>query len=335
MNKGVKMLLCFIIVITVSVLDARQEVKLYVPSEMTLHEGTWLQWPYIYGGDGEEYKYEDAWVRISTALHRGENLHIAVFSDKEKERVKGLLENADVNMERVDFHIVGKESSVTGNREICFVYNRNDELVVVNWKSEKIRDKKDKSHGFADKISRILNLPRLSIDFLSNLKDMDVDGKGTMIVKTGESRINKEDCIKSAEKYLRRNFGIKRFIWLNEGYARFVDSDTIVVSGKRSRECYSRIRMAINAKGAGYRIVGIPETELPVEGTRFSGSYVDFYVGNSVVLIPQYYDNNDSEAVRLFQQFYPDREIVGVDCRKLFRNGIKLRSLAFPQPMSR
>ncbi len=56
-------------------------------------------------------------------------------------------------------------------------------------------------------------------------------------------------------------------------------------------------------------------------GARLAASYVNFYVGNHVVLVPQFGDDNDAEAVRILSELFPQREIVPIAARDILLGG--------------
>jgi agmatine deiminase len=47
---------------------------------------------------------------------------------------------------------------------------------------------------------------------------------------------------------------------------------------------------------------------------RLPASYANFYIGNSVVLVPVFKHPNDEVAIKRVQGFFPDREVIGIDC---------------------
>ena len=56
-------------------------------------------------------------------------------------------------------------------------------------------------------------------------------------------------------------------------------------------------------------------------GERLAASYVNFYIGNQVVLVPQFGDEHDHLAVELLQKLFPEREIVPVFAREIIIGG--------------
>ena len=46
-------------------------------------------------------------------------------------------------------------------------------------------------------------------------------------------------------------------------------------------------------------------------------SYANFYIANGVVLVPVFADPSDPEALEILQHLFPDRRVIGIDCRDL------------------
>ncbi|MBP5199004.1 MAG: agmatine deiminase [Lachnospiraceae bacterium] len=62
-------------------------------------------------------------------------------------------------------------------------------------------------------------------------------------------------------------------------------------------------------------------------GERLAASYVNFYVGNGIVLVPQFNDENDENALGVMRQAFPDREVVGIDAVSLIVGGGNIHCL--------
>src|SRR5438128_12332024 len=46
-------------------------------------------------------------------------------------------------------------------------------------------------------------------------------------------------------------------------------------------------------------------------------SYANFYIANNCVLLPMFADPMDEPARETLQRLFPDRKVVGIDCREL------------------
>jgi agmatine deiminase len=52
-------------------------------------------------------------------------------------------------------------------------------------------------------------------------------------------------------------------------------------------------------------------------GLRLPASYANFYIANTRVLVPTFADANDERALSVLRKCFPDRRIIGIDCREL------------------
>ncbi|MFN2541950.1 MAG: agmatine/peptidylarginine deiminase, partial [Chthoniobacterales bacterium] len=53
------------------------------------------------------------------------------------------------------------------------------------------------------------------------------------------------------------------------------------------------------------------------EDLRLPASYANFYIANTCVLVPTFADPADEIALSILQECFPDRRVIGIDCREL------------------
>ncbi|QHC52155.1 agmatine deiminase [Billgrantia tianxiuensis] len=70
-------------------------------------------------------------------------------------------------------------------------------------------------------------------------------------------------------------------------------------------------------------------------GDRMAGSYVNFYIGNSVVVMPLLDPTRDEQARDILQGLFPDRRIVGVPAREILLGGGNIHCITQQQPKRR
>ena len=70
-------------------------------------------------------------------------------------------------------------------------------------------------------------------------------------------------------------------------------------------------------------------------GERLAASYVNFYIGNQVVLVPQFGDEHDVLATDLLQKLFPEREIVPVFAREIIIGGGNIHRITQQIPVRR
>ena len=70
-------------------------------------------------------------------------------------------------------------------------------------------------------------------------------------------------------------------------------------------------------------------------GERLAASYVNFYIGNQVVLVPQFGDEHDVLATDLLQKLFPEREIVPIFAREIIIGGGNIHCITQQIPARR
>lgn len=110
---------------------------------------------------------------------------------------------------------------------------------------------------------------------------------------------------------------------------------------ERSKKAYDIISSTKDARGRSIEVVKLPIPSVPILiteddltgydfedgedtrelGERLAASYVNFYIANDRVLIPQFGDMNDSKAVEILSECFPDRKMVPIYARDILTGG--------------
>ena len=67
-------------------------------------------------------------------------------------------------------------------------------------------------------------------------------------------------------------------------------------------------------------------------GERLAGSYINFYIANGGIILPQFKDRHDDEARRKLAALFPDHEIVGLYSREILLGGGNIHCITQQQP---
>ena len=162
-----------------------------------------------------------------------------------------------------------------------------------------------------------------------------------------------------AETILSQYIGATKFIWLNGGFsvddvtdmhidgiAKFVPGNKMVTMNNAdllywglSQADINTLFAASNNSNSVYTKIYLPLTQNDVTtqtGTAlgFKGCYINYYVANNRVLVPNYNDPNDSVANSLIGGLYPGRTVVGIDVRNLYENGGMVHCVTQQQPVA-
>jgi agmatine deiminase len=137
------------------------------------------------------------------------------------------------------------------------------------------------------------------------------------------------------EDYLSNYYGVDQILWIDEGIVgddtdghvddtvRFVNDDTVVtvVEENATDENYSLLQHNLTQlqqmrliNGKQLNIVELPMPDKMVyEGQRLPCSYANFYIANKSVIVPIFRSKNDDKALKIIQQCFPTREVIGID----------------------
>ena len=68
------------------------------------------------------------------------------------------------------------------------------------------------------------------------------------------------------------------------------------------------------------------------EDYRLPATYANFLIMDDVILIPTYSTDKDSVAKEQLQKAFPEREIIGIDCRTLIKQNGSLHCITMQYP---
>ena len=94
------------------------------------------------------------------------------------------------------------------------------------------------------------------------------------------------------------------------------------------------LSQAVDARGRALEVVSLPSpgAVLDGEGRLMPASYVNFYIANTAVVVPQYGKPEDAEAVSVVAGCFPGRRVVGVDARAILEGGGAFHCITQQQP---
>ena len=74
-----------------------------------------------------------------------------------------------------------------------------------------------------------------------------------------------------------------------------------------------RLQTMCDLRGRPLRVVAVPMPRpLFFDGQRLPASYLNFYIGNDVVLVPTFNDPADRAVLNELAGLFPEREVVGI-----------------------
>ena len=180
------------------------------------------------------------------------------------------------------------------------------------------------------------------LDFVLEGGSIESDGRGTIFTTRCclmAPHRNQPLTQQQIDDRLKQYLGAERVVWLEHGsligddtdghidtLVRICPDDTILYTGgdedHPDLDAMERELQTLRTlDGRPYRLLKLPLPR-PIydDGDRLPATYVNYLVVNGAVLVPTYNQPDlDQEAMRVVGLAYPDREIVGIDCRPVIR----------------
>jgi agmatine deiminase len=332
-----------------------------MPAEWQPHDAIWLAWPYDpLTFPNRVERVETTYVQIVKEIHTSEHVNLFVTDEETKQKATRLFQNAKVDLSKVTFHIFPYADVWFRDYGPIFVKHPKHELAMIHWNFNSWGEKYEtllKDREIPDVINQKMRLPCFKPDIVLEGGSIDVNGEGTLLT-TEQCLLNSNrnpDLNKTQiEQYLRDYLGVKHFIWLCRGIlgddtdghiddlARFVNPTTVVCAYQENpqdedykalHENYEILRRATDQDGNPLKIVKLPMPHVVSdEGEQLPGSYTNFYIGNTKVLVPVFDDPHDSEALGILQGLFPTRKVVGIRCVDLVYGFGTLHCISQQQP---
>ena len=313
-----------------------------MPAEWEPHDAVWLAWPHDRETFPDLAAVERAYVEIVAALRGSEAVDLLVTDEKMQIRVKAMLEEEGIDTGGIRFHLADYADVWFRDYGPTFLVNpKTGSLAMVNWTFNAWGEKytelmEDTRIPLA--MNREMELPLFTSGIVLEGGSVEVNGCGTVITTEAcllNPNRNPHLSREEVEAYLEAYLGAGHVIWLKQGIAgddtdghvddivRFVDERTVLCAVEENeddenyailQENLAILRSSTDQDGNPLRVVPLPMPGRVGGAKRLPASYANFYIGNSVVLVPVFKHPNDEVAIKRVQGFFPDREVIGIDC---------------------
>jgi agmatine deiminase len=326
--------------------DTPRNRGFHMPAEWEPHECVWLSWPHNKNTFPRLQTVEDAYYDFVRAINTSERVELFVPGAAIHRKIRARLREAGVDLSQVILHTTEFSDVWIRDYGPTFVVNRAlERMAMVRWNfnawGEKYEDQLQDGKIPAV-MNRWLGLPQFIPGIVLEGGSVDVNGRGTVL--TSRSCLlnpNRNPSLSQEQiaEYLKDYLGIVKIIWLNKGIvgddtdghiddiARFVAPSAVVCAYEDDpadenypalHENYEILRRSTDQDGKPLTVVKLPMPAPVTSGNvRYPASYTNFYIGNSVVIVPVFNDPNDAVALQILQKFFTDRKVTGIDARAL------------------
>ena len=316
-----------------------------MPAEWEPHAATWLSWP-----RRETISFPGSLDRVLPtlramveALTESEPVCINVCNGAHEAEARAVLDG--LPMECITFYPVPtNEPWCRDHGPIFLTREKEPKLAVVDWDYNAWGGKYppfEADEVVPTRIAELLELPVYYPRMILEGGSIDVNGGGALLTSEGcllNKNRNPEFSREMIEARLREFLGVTEILWLGLGtegddtdghidnLARFVSERVVVtvVEQDRASANYEPLQenlrrlQAMTVKGRSLEVIELPMPARMVrEDLVLPASYANFYIANTVVLVPTYAQPNDRLVMDMLGQLFPDRRIVGIDAREL------------------
>ncbi|MGH8460268.1 MAG: agmatine deiminase family protein [Stenotrophobium sp.] len=337
---------------------------LQLPAEWAPQSAVQLTWPRAEGDFARQFDaVERNFIEIAVAISRHED--VIVGYGLEPATLKQRLVDAGAIASRLRIYQV-PSNDVWARDHGPVTVLRNGKLVHLDFVFNGWGNKFDAS--LDTQITRKLAAqnvwpgPVETLEFVLEGGGIESDGLGTLLTTERcllATTRNPQFSKAQIEQQLTNWFGLSRVLWLKHGdligddtdghidtIARFCDAHTIAYQAcdDRSDEHYDDLKALEQELQALRQTNGQPYTLVPLplpaaihdeDGKRLPAGYPNFLILNGAVLVPIYGDaRNDAIALERLRPCFPDREVIGIDCRALINQYGSLHCVTMQIPQT-
>lgn len=319
-------------------------------------------------------RLDATWVAMTSALVQSEKVHIIAYNSTEQTRITNLLTSASVSLTNVDFSLFQTNDVWVRDNGPVFVRDTGGNLNIEDWGFNGWGGDYNYNlcNSIPASVGTVLSIPvvNLNTSMVVEGGSYELDGNGVLAATKSSilTQTNSGGALairntgmtqQQAEALFTQYIGATKFIWLDgflspdditdahiDGFAKFASENTLVTMNNADLQYWGLssgdiaiLYAASDVNNVTYNKVYLPLTQNNVVTTYgnnlgFKGSYVNYYIANTVVLVPNYNDANDAVANAIIQTLHPGRTVIGIDCRNLYENGGMVHCVTQQQPVA-
>lgn len=326
----------------------------HFPAEWDLHSSVWLAWPSAADlWEDNLPPAQEEFVELCRAIvdldpvtqrARGESLEILVPDENSARDAEQALRGLPVRFHHIPFGDIWLRDTAP-----LFVADKNGAIATVRFGFNGWGEKYVLDHD-ADVSRRIADaagLRQFQMPLVLEGGSVEVDGAGTCLTSRQcllNPNRNPQMTTEQIEIALCEGLGVEKILWLGDGLindhtdghidtiARLVPGNGALCMGAvdandPNKEIMAAIERDLrgmsNAKGESLKVGLIPSPGaiLNEDGDLMPASYLNFYIGNTTVVVPTYGSSQDDEAVAKIAEWFPGRKTVGRSAKAILSGG--------------
>jgi len=335
----------------------------FMPAEWAPQSSIWLSWPHREDQwEGDLDTLQEKFAEIAATISRFQRVDINASSDLHLQIASRFLA---VGGQTENIHLWDHPTNDVWCRDHgpVFVKNRADQsLALLDWGFNAWGGKfppYELDNAIPSHIAEALDLPCFIPGMILEGGSIEINSCGQLLTTEAvllNPNRNPELTRDEIERRLKKFLGVSEIFWLEAGIegddtdghiddlTRFVNDTTLITvvdPGGLDEAVLARnlakLKTFRTPEGEPFEIhtIGLPEA-CETEGWRLPhlpASYVNFLIINGAVLVPQFRQpKNDRAALTQIGDLFPGREVIGIDCLDLVKEGGALHCISQQQP---
>ena len=305
---------------------------------------------------------EITYCEICRHISRYQDVILIAYNDAHKLHIQEYLDSLSVNSRLITYaNIQTNDTWVRDYGPICInsSYGEN----IYNFKfdawGEKYPHLLDDAFNMEFVRQYRLDEHCVSLDFVLEAGNLEINNKGELLCSsTCFKRKNHYTHIsrRQLEEQFADWFGCNNINWINDvklsgddtgGHidtlARFCSDDVIVYSAVKNEydanyESLKQLEIQLKTiqRKSHNRIELIPlplPKPIPLANLQLPACYTNFLITNECVLVPIFKDKQDDSILKLFDDLFPSRQIIGINSKTLIQQfgGIHCTAMQIPE----
>jgi agmatine deiminase len=321
-----------------------KELGYRFPAEFEQHTATWLSWPHKEASwPGKIERIYPSYCLFIKTLAENEAVHINVCNEAMKALATEKLEAISTDMDRVRFYTHPTNDAWCRDHGPAFLINPTapQPKIIIDWNYNAWGNKYppfDLDDRIPTLIATAYEIPVLYPEIVMEGGSVDFNGKGTLVTSAScllSPNRNPHLSRSGIEAYLEAYYGADQVLWIKDGIVgddtdghvddtvRFINEDSVltVVEENKSDENYIILQRNLAdlktmrlLNGKQLNVIELPMPDKIIyEDQRLPASYANFYIANGLVVVPTFRCSKDERALRIIQDAFPERKVVGID----------------------
>ena len=319
-----------------------------MPAEWEPHAATWMSWPSRENTSFPDGDHHDrilpVFLEMIRAITSSEPLYLNCTDPADRAYLQANLDPATL-AKLILTDIPAVYPWCRDHGAIFIVNDQLGQVAATSWTYNAWGGKYPEAfpdNEISAAMAHLLGLPNFEAGLVLEGGSIDPNGCGTVL--TTESCLlnpnrNPHLTRPQIEAHLRDWLGFEKVLWLHDGIigddtdghiddiTRFINPETVLTviesdptdpNYQPLEENYQRLCRMTTEDGSPLNVITLPmPAPVIIDGVRLPASYANFYIANTIVLLPIFDDPHDAEAIATLQEAFPDRHIAPINSRAL------------------